>query len=219
VKRSLLNFCGFKYKKIYCYGQCNIWKFRSQGINSRRIEYVELWKNVELVRSTDTAILKADEFEKNINTSITQIGVDIPSCDRLINGVVFSFFSFFWVGWDWVHLVRRPLIGLLYQPRMIDDDCGAVGGMRIGKRNRSTRRKTAPVSLYPPQISHGLTWARTRAAGVSSLRLTAWAMARPTNGVTDYLTKIMEVVEIIWKQNRNNVSKLMERVPSFLLPF
>jgi hypothetical protein len=24
VKRSLLNFCGFKYKKIYCYGQCNI---------------------------------------------------------------------------------------------------------------------------------------------------------------------------------------------------
>jgi hypothetical protein len=34
--------------------------------------------------------------------------------------------------WHCVHLVRRPLIGLLYQPRMIDDECGAVGGMRIG---------------------------------------------------------------------------------------
>jgi hypothetical protein len=32
------------------------------------------------------------------------------------------------VGWDWVHLVRRPLISLLYQPRTIDDECGAVGG-------------------------------------------------------------------------------------------
>jgi hypothetical protein len=37
-------------------------------------------------------------------------------------------------------LVRRPLFDLLYQPRMIDDDeCGAVGGMRIGRGNRSTR--------------------------------------------------------------------------------
>jgi hypothetical protein len=36
-------------------------------------------------------------------------------------------------------------VGLLYQPRMIyddddDDDYGAIGGMRIGKGNRSTRR-------------------------------------------------------------------------------
>jgi hypothetical protein len=29
--------------------------------------------------------------------------------------------------------------GLLYQPQMIDDDdCGAVGGMKIGMGNRST---------------------------------------------------------------------------------
>jgi hypothetical protein len=54
-------------------------------------------------------------------------------------------------------LVRRPLIGLLYQPRMIDDgDCGAVGGMRIGRGNRSTGRKPAPVPLCPPQIPHDL---------------------------------------------------------------
>jgi hypothetical protein len=41
------------------------------------------------------------------------------------------------------------LIGLLYQPRMIDDDeCGAVGGI-IGRGNRSTRRKPDPVPLCP----------------------------------------------------------------------
>jgi hypothetical protein len=80
----------------------------------------------------------------------------------------------------WVHLVRRPLFNLLYQPQMIDDDeCGAVGGMIIGRGNRSTRRKPAPVPLCPPQIPHDLTWARTRAVAVGSQRLTAWAMARP----------------------------------------
>jgi hypothetical protein len=91
-----------------------------------------------------------------------------------------SYLCFLWVGWDWVHLVRRRLIGLWYQPRMTDDDeCGAVGGMRIGRGSRSTRRKPAPVPFCPPQIPHDLTWARTRVAAVGSQRLTAWAMARP----------------------------------------
>jgi hypothetical protein len=80
-------------------------------------------------------------------------------------------------GWDRVHLVRRPLLGLLYQPRMIDEHL-AFGGMRIGKENRSTRRKPAPVPHCPPQISHKLTWARTRAPAIGSQRLTAWAMAQ-----------------------------------------
>jgi hypothetical protein len=41
--------------------------------------------------------------------------------------------------------------GLLYQPRMIDiDECGAVGGIKIGRRNRGTRRKPAPMPLCPP---------------------------------------------------------------------
>jgi hypothetical protein len=65
------------------------------------------------------------------------------------------------VGWDWVHLARGPLTGLLYQPQMIDDERGAVGGMRIGRGNQSTRRKPAPVPLCPPQIPHDLAWPRT----------------------------------------------------------
>jgi hypothetical protein len=64
-------------------------------------------------------------------------------------------------------------VGLLYQPRIIDDDYGAVGGMRIGRGNRNTRRKPTPVSLCSPHIPHDLTWDRTRAAAVGSQRLTA----------------------------------------------
>jgi hypothetical protein len=65
-------------------------------------------------------------------------------------------------------------VGLLYQPRMIDDDdYGAVGGMRIGRVNLITRRKLAPVPLCPPQIPHDLTWDRNRAAAVGSQGLTA----------------------------------------------
>jgi hypothetical protein len=58
------------------------------------------------------------------------------------------------------------------------DECGAVGGMRIGRGNRSTRRKPAPVPLCPPQIPHVLNRARTWAAAMGSWRLTAWAMKR-----------------------------------------
>jgi hypothetical protein len=71
-------------------------------------------------------------------------------------------------------------ISLLYQPRMIDDgDCGAIGGMRTGRENRSIRRKPAPVPLCQRQILHDLTRARIRAAAVGNQRLTAWAMVRP----------------------------------------
>jgi hypothetical protein len=91
----------------------------------------------------------------------------------------------FLVASDWLRLVLRPLIGLLYQPRMRDDvDCGAIGGKRNGKGNRSTRRKPAPVPLCPPQIPHDVTQARNRTPAVGSRRLTAWAMARPVLSVS-----------------------------------
>jgi hypothetical protein len=98
--------------------------------------------------------------------------------------IVGFFFSFLGWGWDWVRLVRRPLTGLLYQPRMIDDECGAIGGMRIGRGNQSTRKKPAAVSLCLPQIPLNL----TRAAAVGSQRLTAWDMARPSHeSIVQYL--------------------------------
>jgi hypothetical protein len=40
--------------------------------------------------------------------------------------------------------------GLLYQLRMIGDgDCGENGRLKIGRGNRSTRRKPAPAPLCP----------------------------------------------------------------------
>jgi hypothetical protein len=73
-----------------------------------------------------------------------------------------------------ISILLRPLTGLVYQPRMMidGDECGAVGGV-LGKGNRSTRRKPAPVPLCQPQIPLDLTRARTRAAALGSLRLTA----------------------------------------------
>jgi hypothetical protein len=97
------------------------------------------------------------------------------------------FISFLGLEWDWVRLVRRQLFGLLYQPRMVDDKCGAVCGMRIGKGNRSIRKtKPALVELCRPQNPHDLTLARTRGGAVGSRRLTAWAMVGPS-GISNLL--------------------------------
>jgi hypothetical protein len=52
-----------------------------------------------------------------------------------------------------VQLARRPLID--------DDECEAVEGMRIGRGNRNSGRKSATAALCPPQISYDLTCART----------------------------------------------------------
>jgi hypothetical protein len=57
---------------------------------------------------------------------------------------------------------------------MVDaEECGTVGGMRIDKGNRSTRRKPTPVPFCPPQIPREETRARTWTAAVGSRRLTA----------------------------------------------
>jgi hypothetical protein len=35
-----------------------------------------------------------------------------------------------------------------------DGDCGEIGAMKIGRGNRSTRRRPAPAPLCPPLIPH-----------------------------------------------------------------
>jgi hypothetical protein len=61
---------------------------------------------------------------------------------------------------------NRPIV-----PAPGDDDKGEIGGM-IGRGNRITRRKPAPVTLCPLQTPHAAR-TRTRAAAVGSQRLTA----------------------------------------------
>jgi hypothetical protein len=48
--------------------------------------------------------------------------------------------------------------GLLSQPLMIDDgDSGAIGGMKIGRGNQSTRGEPASAPFCPSQIPHDQT--------------------------------------------------------------
>jgi hypothetical protein len=74
--------------------------------------------------------------------------------------------------------------GLLYKPQMIDEgDCGAIGGMKIGSGNRSTRRKPSLAPLCPPQIPHDHARARTRAAAVGS-RMVSSYLCKITSRIT-----------------------------------
>jgi hypothetical protein len=61
---------------------------------------------------------------------------------------------------------NRPIV-----PALGDYDGAEIGGM-IGRGNRITRRKPAPVPLCPPQTPHAAR-TRTLAAAVGSQRLTA----------------------------------------------
>jgi hypothetical protein len=116
---------------------------------------------------------------------------------------------------DRAHLVRRPLFYLWYQPRMIDDECGAVGGMRISRGNWSTQRKPAAVPLCPPQIIHYLTWARTQTAVVRRQRVTAWAMTRPEKEHYSYSLQFLLHFIGFKLRNRsfNTLSRLMTSEP------
>jgi hypothetical protein len=77
------------------------------------------------------------------------------------------------LGWSGAEsTITEATTGLLYQAWMMDDECGAVGGMG-GRGKRSTRRKPAPVQPCTPQIAFDRTRARTRASAVESQRLAA----------------------------------------------
>jgi hypothetical protein len=87
------------------------------------------------------------------------------------------FLNWYSGGWSPVGSTRHcghqwPIV-----PAPGDYDYGEICGM-IGRGNRSTRRKSAPVPLCPPRIPHAAR-TRTQAVAVGSQRLTAWATARP----------------------------------------
>jgi hypothetical protein len=66
---------------------------------------------------------------------------------------------------------NRPIV-----PAPGDYDDAEIGGM-VGKGNRSTRRKSAPVPLYPPQAPHAT---RTDIRyDIGLYRGGSWATVRP----------------------------------------
>jgi hypothetical protein len=70
-----------------------------------------------------------------------------------------------------ITIIMLPLGQHACKPAPGDYDDGEISGM-MGKGNRSTRRKTVPVPLCPPQNPRAAR-TRTRAAAVGSQRLTA----------------------------------------------
>jgi hypothetical protein len=82
----------------------------------------------------------------------TTHGISEPDLPAVVVWLVSKDFFFnFCVG----TLGSAATTGLLYQPRMIGDgDWGEIGGIKIGRGCRSTRKKPAPAPLCPPQIPH-----------------------------------------------------------------
>lgn len=61
---------------------------------------------------------------------------------------------------------NRPIV-----PAPCDYDDGEIAGMMIGRGNRSTLKKPAPLPFFPQQILYDLSWDRTQAATVGSQHL------------------------------------------------
>jgi hypothetical protein len=144
-----------------------------------------MWRSLSCSIFCTLRFLRVHVVHINVNNYVEQIPFEELVVAQL-NRFSKDFINF--VGWgETEHLVRWPLIDHLYQSRMIEGECGAVDEMRIGRGNRSTRRKPAPVPLRPPQILHDLAWARIRASEVGSLRLDAWR-GQPVRllGLSDY---------------------------------
>jgi hypothetical protein len=98
--------------------------------------------------------------------------------DSAFFGSMLLFFFYYWWGGT-KSLGTAATSGLLYKPQMIgEDDCGAIGGIKIGRGNRSTRRKSAPAPIVHHKSHMTRPGLEPRTAAVGSQRLTAWSMAR-----------------------------------------
>jgi hypothetical protein len=86
-----------------------------------------------------------------------------------------AFFMDWLISLRWVYVSELlPLTDILFIPP-IDND----GGMILAGGTEVLGENPVPVPLCPPEIPHGLTWARTRYSAVRGRRLTTWAIALP----------------------------------------
>jgi hypothetical protein len=98
------------------------WTLNMQG--------VKVWTGFIQFRIVSGGWLLWTLFAQKMETSPTEW---LLSCQWMMLYGVSYFFLCLGVRWDWVHLVRQPLTGLLYQPRMIHDECGAVELELVGE--------------------------------------------------------------------------------------
>jgi hypothetical protein len=68
-----------------------------------------------------------------------------------------------------------------------------MGGIKIGRVNRSAQRKPIPAPLCPPQIPHKLVWDRTQAAVDFSINL-----LQMTKGQKEVLLKQAKEIVLVF---------------------
>jgi hypothetical protein len=107
------------------------------------------------------------------------------------------------------YIIQRRSQCYDYIASMRDYEYGTVGCMRIIMGNCSTRRKSTPLSISPPQIPHDQTMDRTRPL-VGSRR---WAVERPESVITVY-GKLSVFILIIF---RTPLIHSVPRLLSFLM--
>jgi hypothetical protein len=126
-----------------------------------------MWKEVVMVELKDSRNLPGGTEERPGRTSVA---IACVTAEHVPNASVF----FIEIVGGGVQLgplgtaaTHRPIVPT---PHNYND--GEIAGMLIGRGNRSTQRKPAPVLLCPPQTPHAAR-TRTRASAVGSQRLTA----------------------------------------------
>jgi hypothetical protein len=115
----------------------------------------------------------------------------------------------------WAQLVCWPLLGLLYQPWMIDKYDGAVSGMRIGRGNWSTWRKLPQCHFFHPLMTWpGVTPRHSGKPATSHLKHYAypeyvfWKVQEIQKGLEwDDLNQLLVCVDNfnLWGENVNTI--------------
>jgi hypothetical protein len=97
-----------------------------------------------------------------------------------------------------------------------EDDCGAIAGMKIGRGNRSTRRKPAPAPLCPPQIPHDQTKAQTlgRRGGKPETNRLSYGMAHPSVIDTQKYSSFSLNLCHVGPKTDNTLSDVTPRIPN-----
>jgi hypothetical protein len=117
------------YKKLCFVGVLTYWRFADTQSSGS-------FQNHQLI---ETLVLLAFSFPLFYDISFLQTFTKVTK-NRAMSCTYLFFFNL-----CCGTLSTEATTGLLYQPRMIgDSDCGEIGGMKIGRGARSTRRKPAP---------------------------------------------------------------------------
>jgi hypothetical protein len=164
---------------VNCYGwvQCRWVRHKLTEANADRSEVLQWFGSSNSTPIPDTVI--------SDKTSKLQVWIfSLPWWQNSKRSGRRRFFSCRWGGSS-TQAWMPTYVSILRNPQMIWVWRATVEWYIDGK-TEELGKKPVPVPLCPPQITHGLTRARTRASAVRGRRLTTWAMARREKTLTSF---------------------------------